>query len=252
MSAIPESIGYHFGSLPISMLMSWVVWLLIIVPSCAVRFALKRAPGKLQSLFEMCFEWIFNLADEFLGDQAPPYYSLFCGLFIYVLVSNLIGLIPGLISPTADLSVTAALAVLVFVYYNFLGFQKHGFKYIAHFLGPPMPWYLFPIRMLLFLIEVIGNFAKPFSLAMRLFCNILSKEILLAVLAYMVVYFISGDNLTQKALVLAPLVLRPFIVLLGFMLAFVQALIFMVLSMTYIAGAVGQEEDESSKGEELC
>jgi len=252
MSAIPESIAYNFGALPVSMVMSWIVWLLIIVPSCAVRCAFKRVPGKLQTLFEICFEWIFGLADEFIGDEAPQYYPLFCGLFIYVLVCNLIGLIPGFVSPTADLSVTASLAVLVFLYYNFLGFKKHGLKYISQFFGPPMPWYMFPVRGLLFVIEVIGNFAKPFSLAMRLFCNILSKEILLAILAYLIVYFISGQDITQKILLVAPLVLRPFIVILGFMLAFVQALIFMVLTITYIAGAVRQEASEQSGGTESC
>jgi F-type H+-transporting ATPase subunit a len=253
MSAIPEGIAYNFGVIPVSMVMSWIVWLLIIVPSCAVRFAFKHAPGKLQTLFEICFEWIFSLADEFIGDQAPHYYPLFCGLFLYVLVCNLIGLIPGFVSPTADLSVTASLAVMVFLYYNFIGFRKHGLKYIAHFFGPSMPWYMAPVRVLLFVIEVIGNFAKPFSLAMRLFCNILSKEILLAILAYLIVYFISGNDITQKALLVAPLLLRPFIVILGFMLAFVQALIFMVLTITYIAGAVGQEEqEEQSGGKETC
>jgi F-type H+-transporting ATPase subunit a len=252
MSAIPESVAYNFGALPVSMVMSWIVWLLIIVPSYAVKCAFKHIPGKLQTLFEVCFEWIFSLADEFIGEEAPRYYPLFCGLFIYVLVCNLIGLIPGFVSPTADLTVTSSLAVLVFVYYNFLGFQRHGLKYISHFFGPPMPWYMAPVRGLLFVIEIIGNFAKPFSLAMRLFCNILSKEILLAILAYLIVYFISGRDITQKVLLIAPLVLRPFIVILGFMLAFVQALIFMVLTITYIAGAVRSEEHESTGGKELC
>ena len=252
MSVIPESIAYNFGALPTSMVMSLLVWALIIIPSCFVRCVYKRVPGKLQTLFEMFFEWIFNMADEFMGEEAPRYYLLFCGLFIYVLVANLVGLVPGLVSPTADLSVTVSLAVLVFVYYNFLGFQRHGLKYIAHFFGPPMPWYFFPLRGLFFVIEIIGNFAKPFSLAMRLFCNILSKEILLAILAFLIVYFISGSDITQKTLLIAPLILRPFILILGFMLSFVQALIFMVLSMTYIAGAVGQEAHESSKEGDLC
>jgi F-type H+-transporting ATPase subunit a len=145
-------------------------------------------------------------------------------------------------SPTSDLNVTTSLAVAIFIYYNVQGLRRHGIKYFAHFFGPPLPWYFFPLRLLLFLIEVISHLARPFSLALRLFCNIFSKEILLGLLALLAVKFFFGQGQIERGLTIVPLLLRPFIILLGLMIGFIQALIFTVLSIAYVAGAVRTEE----------
>jgi F-type H+-transporting ATPase subunit a len=182
------------------------------------------------------------MIDDAIGHDAVRYYPLFIGIFLYIFVGNLIGLFPGLISPTSDLNVTVGLSLVVFVYYNFMGFRRQGLGYLKHFFGPPLPWYMFPIRGLMFIIEMIGNFARPFSLALRLFCNIFAKEILLGILAFLMLEFFFGKELIVKGLSLGPLFLRPFILLLGLMVGFIQALIFMVLSVSYVASAVKLEE----------
>jgi len=243
-SIVPESIEYHIGSIPPALLMSWAVWVLIGIPSLIISRTIKLIPGKLQCAGEGLLGMIFNMADEFIGEDAPRYYPLFVGIFLFILTANLIGLIPGFMSPTANLNVTLSLALAVFVYYNAMGFRAHGVKYLAHFFGPPLPWYLFPVRILMFIIEVISHCARPFSLALRLFCNIFSKEILLGLLALLEVNFFMSSNMIEKGLTLAPLILRPFIILLGVLISFIQALIFLVLSIAYVAGAVKSEEHE--------
>ncbi|MBU0952605.1 MAG: F0F1 ATP synthase subunit A [Elusimicrobia bacterium] len=242
MSIVPESIEYHIAHVPTSILMSLLVWAILLVLSLVVLKSFKYIPGKIQAALEACFEYIFKLADESIGPEAFRYYPLFLGIFLYVLVSNIIGLIPGLISPTSDPYVTVTLALVVFIYYNFQGFLKKGWGYLGHFFGPKLPWYMFPINILMFIIEMISNFARPFSLAMRLFCNIFSKEILLGVLALLVLKFFFGNGPIEKALTVGPLVLRPLILLLGLMIGIIQALIFLVLTISYVAGAVKSEE----------
>ncbi|OGS21169.1 MAG: ATP synthase F0 subunit A [Elusimicrobia bacterium RIFOXYA2_FULL_39_19] len=242
MSVVPESIEYHLGAIPTTLAMTWLVWGILFVLSFITLKAYKHIPGKLQVVFEMCFEFVHKLSDDAIGPHAYRYYPLFISLFLFILVSNIIGLIPGFVSPTSDLNVTIALALIVFVYYNFQGFRKNGLGYIKHFFGPKLPWYLAPVNVLMFVIEIISSIARPFSLAVRLFCNILSKEILLGVLALLLIKFFFGETLFEKGLTLCPLILRPLIILLGVMIAAVQALIFLVLSIVYVSGAVSSQE----------
>jgi F-type H+-transporting ATPase subunit a len=243
MTLVPEGIAFDIPHLPASLLMSWVVWGIIACVSLVAARA-RMIPRSVQSAVEMCFESIFHMADESIGPEAPRYYPLFIGLFVFIVVANLIGLVPGFTSPTSDLNITVSLALMVFLYYNGQGFRKHGIGYLKHFLGPKLPWYMFPINILMFIIEMIGNFARPFSLALRLFCNIFSKEILLALLAVILVKFFTSSSPVEKGLTVAPLLLRPFIVLLGLMIGVIQGLIFLVLSVAYVAGAVQSEEHE--------
>lgn len=241
MSVVPESIEYHIGNLDPALLMSWLVWLIIGAGSFIVLTTLRRVPSPLQSLFELVFEKVTGLVDDAIGPDAGRYYPLFIGIFLYILVGNILGLIPGFISPTSSLNVTVALALVVFLYINYVGFSKHGLGYIRNFMGPPMPWYMFPVTILMFLIEVISHFSKPFSLAMRLFCNIFAKEMLLGILAFLVIQFMFGQDIAVKIMTFAPLFLRPVIILLGLLVGFIQALIFLVLSISYVAGAVQTE-----------
>ncbi len=241
MSVVPESIEYHIGNLDPALLMSWLVWLIIGAGSFIVLKTMRHVPSPLQSLFEVVFEKVTSLADDAIGPDAARYYPLFTGIFLYIIVSNVIGLIPGFISPTSSLNVTVALALVVFLYINWLGFSKHGLGYFRHFMGPPLPWYMFPVTILMFVIEVIGHFAKPFSLALRLFCNIFAKEMLLGILAFLVIQFMFGQDNMVKIMTFAPLFLRPVILLLGLLVGFIQALIFLVLSISYVAGAIQTE-----------
>lgn len=242
MEHVPESLVIHLGNLNESLLYAWAVWLLIAVVSIAVARRATLVPRKTQSVYELLLQYITGLADELVGPEAFKFYPLFIGLFIFILISNLVGLVPGLKSPTSNLNLTFGLAGMVFVYYVFLGFKYNGLGYFKQFLGPKLPWYLFPIKFLIMITEVISFFTRPLSLGLRLFCNIFSKELFLTVLASLMLTFFFSTALKDNIFTVMPLVLRPVILLLGLIIGVIQALVFMVLSMSYIAGAVHMEE----------
>jgi F-type H+-transporting ATPase subunit a len=242
LTLIPESIEYHIPAIHSNLLMSFITWGILIASSLIVVHNAKLIPGKMQLIFESLFSYIFDLADQIIGHDARRYYPLFIGLFLFILVSNTIGLIPGLISPTSDPNTTFALAFTVFIYCNIEGIRRQGFSFFKQFLGPKMPWYMFPLSILLVITEVISSFTRPFSLGLRLFCNIFSKELFLQVLAILFIQFFLSSSLFDKVFSLGPFLLRPVIIILGIVIGLIQALVFTVLSITYVAGAVHAAE----------
>jgi F-type H+-transporting ATPase subunit a len=240
---IPEAVEYNFGRLPVSLVMSWLAWALLALVSWMALRKRGLVPTRIQSVFELCFEKIYSLNEDMFGQQAGRYFPLFISLFMFIVVSNLLGLVPGFYSPTADLSLTASLAAIVFVYYNYQGFRRKGAGYLKHFLGPDLPWFLFPVRAVIVILDILGIFIKPFSLALRLFCNIMSKELLLAILGVLLVKFFFSPGGLEKAMAAAPLLLRPAIILLGVLVGLIQAFVFMALSMSYVAGAIQLERE---------
>jgi len=243
MAVVPEAVEYHLPhTITLPLFMAWIVWgILIVLSIIAVRKA-AIVPNIVQSAFESVFSFVFGLADDIIGPQAKRYYPLFACLFVFILASNLIGLIPGFTSPTSDPNLTFGLAIMVFLYYNIEGVRKNGWKYLKHFVGPPLPWYLFPVSFLLIIIEIVTFFVKPFSMGLRLFCNIFSKELFLAILAMLLLQFMNSSEIIQKILTIVPFVLRPFILLLGVIVGIIQAFVFLVLSISYIAGAISTSE----------
>jgi len=238
-AGIREGIVYNIPHIPTTVAMAWFTWAVIAVVSIVIARKPKLVPGSIQLVLEMLFDYVCGLADEIVGPKAKSYYPLFLGLFFFILLGNLIGLIPCLVSPTSDMNLTFGLAIMVFIYFNVMGIKEHGMGYFKQFLGPSMPPALFPIKLLLIVIEFISFFLRPFSLGLRLFCNIFSKELFLTILATLIYSFFISH---QYLLGLAPLFLRPFILLLGLIVAFIQALVFMMLSMSYIAGAIQAQE----------
>jgi F-type H+-transporting ATPase subunit a len=135
----------------------------------------------------------------------------------YILVSNLMGLVPGFMSPTSNLNITLGMTLIVWVTHHFLGLKYHGVKYIKHFMGPM--WWLVPLMLP---IELISNLARILSLSIRLFGNIMAKETLLAILFMLVGAFFG------------PLP----ILCLGVLVSVVQTMVFTLLSVLYCAGAM--------------
>ena len=239
-SVVPESIpwpqilGPH---IPPIIFMTFLVWGIIGILSYLAVRKLSIAPNPMQGVFEALISYVTGVADDIIGPDAHKFYPLFVGLFVYILFSNLLGLIPGFTSPTSDPNTTFGLTAIVFLFYHFQGVKEHGFGYIKQFLGPHLPWYMFPVKFLLIITEVMTIFIRPFSLGLRLFCNIFSKELFLAVLAVLILQFINSPALGDKILTSAPFILRPIIILFGLLIGFIQAFVFLVLSISYIAGA---------------
>ena len=135
---------------------------------------------------------------------------------LYIAVANLIGLIPGFMSPTSSLNTTLALTIIVWVSHHYIGIREHGLSYYKHFMGPM--WWLVPLMLP---IEIISNLARLISLSIRLFGNIMAKETLLGIL-----FMLAGAFF-------APLP----IMILGVLVSLVQAMVFVLLAVVYFGQA---------------
>jgi F-type H+-transporting ATPase subunit a len=198
-----------------------VVLLAVVMPLAARKYD-KERPSRIQSLLEMIVSSIRGLLDDVIGHGAGKIYLPVIGSFaIFIAVGNLFGLFFFLTPPTGVLSTTVALAVVAFVYFNWLGIKANGlWGFLKHFMGPV--WWLAP---LFFVIEIIGNFARILSLSLRLFMNI------------------SGEHtVTGFFASLAPIVVPWPLMILGLFTAFLQAFIFITLTAVYISLLTAHEE----------
>jgi len=195
---------------------TWLVIILLLVLSFLATSALKSIPGGMQNFMETVIGGIENMIVETMGEHGRPFFPLIATLAIFVLVSNLIGLIPGFFPPTANINTTAACAIIVFLSTHVVGIKHHGLHYIKHFLGPI--WWLAPM---IFFIEIIGHLSRPVSLTLRLFGNMNGHELVL------MVFF-----------ALAPFLVPLPMMLMGVLVSFIQAFVFMLLAMIYIQGSL--------------
>ncbi len=202
------------------MAMQILVAALIVAVFALLKMGLSAdKPGKLQQTFEMMYEFISGMSHDIVGHGSHKHVALFGTLFVFTLFSNLIGVIPTFESPTMSYYVPAGCAVLVFLYYNFHGFKENGFGYLKHFAGPvPL------MAPFMFVIEIISHCIRPVSLTIRLYANMLA-----------------GELVTMAFLAMVPLGVPVIFMGLHTFVSFVQAFIFTVLTMVYVAGAVEHE-----------
>ncbi|MBI5048619.1 MAG: F0F1 ATP synthase subunit A [Deltaproteobacteria bacterium] len=182
--------------------------------------------GVVQSIAELFVEGIKNLVEETMGHHGKKYFPFIATFGIYILISNILGLIPGLLPPTANLNTTAGLAVIVFIATHVIGIKEHGFKYLKHFIGPigGLPFILMIVMTpLMIFVETISHLVRPVSLSLRLFGNIMGHELIVGVLLLLM-------HLAYPLLALSTA--------LGVLVAFIQAFIFSLLSMMYIGSAL--------------
>jgi F-type H+-transporting ATPase subunit a len=158
------------------------------------------------------------------------------GLAIYILFSNLLGVIPGLAPPTDNVNTTAACALTVFFATHYYGLKDQGLSYLKQFVGPVV-W----LAPLMIPIEIIGHIARPLSLTLRLFGNMFGDHIVLAVFTYMTILltkFLLAQNVVLWAFTPISVLIPFLVVILGIFVAVVQTLVFLLLTMSYLAGAV--------------
>ena len=195
----------------------FVMAFLIIIPRLTMS-KLELVPGSGQNFWEVVVGGLMDMFVENLGEKgAKMLFPMMATFFLYILVANMIGLIPGFMSPTSNLNITLGMTIMVWVTHHYLGFKTHGIKYYKHFMGPSK-W----LAPFMFVLELISNFARLISLSMRLFGNIFAKEVLLSVL-----FMLAGAFF-------APLP----ILALGVLVSFIQAVVFVLLSVLYCAGAM--------------
>ncbi|MBW8747432.1 MAG: F0F1 ATP synthase subunit A [Acidobacteriaceae bacterium] len=223
-NGILHSVGFtpKYPAAPISnsFAMEILVALILLLYFVAVRLTLSvETPGGAQHLAEMTHEFVSGQGESIIGHGYEKFTGYLTAIFLFILLANLMGLVPGLESPTASPVVPLGLALLTFFYYHWYGVKANGFGYIKQFLGPV--WWLAP---LMFLIEVVSHVARVLSLTVRLYANMFA-----------------GDLLTLAFFSLVPIGIP--LVFLGLHLgvAVIQAYVFMLLATIYLSLAVSHE-----------
>ena len=213
------------GQLPIptQAVMFSIVILFTVVILTFLRGKLSAdAPTTKQQTFEVGVEALRDMLKDLIGPRGLQHFPVIATFALLILVSNLMGFIPGLISATANLNITLALAITSFLYYNYIGIKENGIiGYLKHFMGP-----VALLAPLMFLIELVSHFARILSLSLRLFGNIYGEEQVGGVIGSLVPWG-------------APILLMP----LALLASFLQTFIFIVLSMLYIAEMTHHEDD---------
>jgi len=239
----------HIPGLPDQILYTWMVMGILLVVAVVSTRRLAMVPRGSQNFMEVVLEQFLNELDETVGHDGRRYIPLIATLGLFILASNLMGLVPGLIAPTANLNTTAACALIVFFTYHWIGVRKQGFvNYLKHFAGP-VPLALKP---LMFIIEIISHCARPLSLSLRLFGNMMAGHILLAIFFFMMGLdgmlgwalkgTLGGIILGAPATLLMVVFVIGFLLPLKILVALIQTFIFCKLAMLYIAEAVAEPE----------
>ncbi len=202
--------------------MTWMVMLVVIILSIAATRSLKLVPTGLQNVFEMIITGLNDQISANLGKRGAMFAPFLISLFLFLLISNWWGLIPGMESPTNTLNTNLGLALLVVAMLHILGLYYKGTKYIKSFFEPFAPFVI---------IKLIEEIAKPITLAFRLFGNILAGELLIHILPTLL------PNILAEVI--------PGVVWLAFSLfvGAIQAFVFTMLSTSYLAEGVVDEED---------
>lgn len=194
---------------------TWMAIAILAVIGLIVRRRLTLVPHGTQNVLETVVGGLENFIVSNMGEGGRRYTPLLCGIFLFILCMNLMGLIPGFDAPTANINTTASMAIIVFLYYNFVGIRSWGPGYIKHFMGP-----MLPLAPMMLPLEIVSHLARPLSLTLRLFGNIRGEELVL------VIFF-----------TLAPLFSTLPIYFLFGLAKTLQAFIFFMLTLIYIKGA---------------
>ena len=233
--AMLEPFGFHFDPAH-PVIPNYLVMVMLIVAGVTVLSLFVRSrlsvenPGTLQILLEDGLSALLGMMEQWIGPKGPRYFPLVGTLFVFILLSNYLGLVPGFMSPTSNLNVTLGCALTIWVYYHFQGFKEQGVvNYLKHFAMPPgSPAWMAPLMLI---IETISHLARVMSLSLRLFGSIFGEELVILI-------FFS----------LMPFVLPLPMMFLALITGGLQAFIFALLSIIYLQGAVAVEHDHDEHG----
>jgi len=228
----PGSTAGLLRIIPETALTTWGVMLFLVCLAWWVKRGLTPGPPRhLQNLFEMIMEQLCALIREIIRAEPEPFVPLTGTLFLFVFTANLVGMIPGLSSPTSDLSVTSALAAIVFLSVPYYGITMRGWRNYGKTYLDPNPFML-PFN-------VLGEVTRTLSLAVRLFGNIMSGEFLMVVVIGVVTTVLKGYG---RVFIPFTFALTLFLSILSLITAAIQAYIFTVLALVYIGAAVEREK----------
>lgn len=192
-------------------------------------------PTRMQSLAETAYEFIANMVRESMGEQGMKFFPLVFTIFMFIFTVNMLGMVPGFFTVTSHVAVTAALAVMVFTIVLLVGFAKNGLGFLKLFVPSGVPIYVLP---LVTAIEVISFLSRPISHAVRLFANMLAGHITLKVFAGFIIMLLGTGSIATQALAPLPLAGAVALTALEFLVAFLQAYVFTMLTCMYLNDAL--------------
>ncbi len=232
LRALGRPVPAHGDIIPDYIVMSALIvvaWTLVCV------FVRRRLsvdnPSKLQIMFEDGVSATLSMLHDYVGGKGPRYLAIVATMAVFILTGNLMGLVPGLKSPTSNINVTLGCALTVAVYYHIQGVKEQGLgPYLKHFAAPPgAPLFIAPIMLP---IEIISHLSRVLSLSLRLFGNIFGEDLVILILFSIIPF-------------LVPLPMM----FLGIITASLQAFIFVLLTTIYLGGAVATEHEHHEHGE---
>ena len=197
-----------------------VLMVLAVRPRAAV-------PGRWQLMAELSYEFIAKMVSDNVGKEGKPYFSFIFTIFMFVLFGNFLGMLPYSFTFTSHIAVTLTMALVIFLLVTVIAFMKHGMHFFSFFLPAGVPIFLAPLMIS---IEVISYFTRPFSLSIRLFANMMAGHTLLKV--------VGGFVFPLGLLGIVPVAGLVAITGLEFLIAFLQAYIFTILTCIYINDAI--------------
>jgi len=213
--------GFYLTVNPVTLEMTWLVIGIVLVIMLLLKGRLSMVPNRPQSFLEMMVVWFDNMLEESLGKEGRAFLPFIMTLFLFVLISNLISIVPTLKSPTADLNTCFALAIMVFLIAHVSAIKKLGFRaYLRHYFEPF--WWLLPSNL-------ISEFSKMLSHALRLFGNMFAGGLLIAFLPFIIMKILKVWGIPLN-LLLMPL----FSLFFGVVIGCIQAFVFAILAVSYI------------------
>lgn len=227
---------FHIGPLPVTNSAVFMIAILAVASFIMILGTSSRAlvPGRLQSLGEVAYEFVASTVKGSAGHEGMRFFPMIFSLFMFVLISNLIGIIPYTFTVTSHIIITFALAALVILTVIFYGFYRHGAHFLNLFVPSGVPVFLLP---LIVMIEVISFISRPISLSVRLFANMLAGHITLKMFGGFVTMLLASGS---WAVILTPLPFAMTVALtaLELLVAFLQAFVFAILTCVYLNDAI--------------
>ncbi|CCE04290.1 ATP synthase subunit A, membrane-bound, F0 sector [Bradyrhizobium sp. STM 3843] len=226
----------HIGNQEIAFTNSTAYMLLAVAVIAIMTLGAGRqlVPGRFQSVVELSYEFVANTIRTSAGAEGMKFFPLVFSLFMFIFVSNIVGIIPYTFTVSSHIIVTFALAILVFLTVILYGFYKNGLKFFKLFVPSGIPVVILPLVVL---IEIISFFSRPISHSVRLFANMLAGHVTLKVFASFVT-MLGALGFVGKVGALLPLGLTVALTALELMVAFLQAYVFTILTCIYLNDAI--------------
>ena len=228
---IKPLVPLHIGGIDVSytnsaLLMTIVVALIMLLLVGATRRS-ALVPGRLQSIAELSYEFVANMVRENIGSDGIEFFPLIFALFMFILFSNFLGLVPYSFTVTGQIIVTLALALFVFLLATVVAFVRHGTHFFSFFFPPGAPMFMAPV---LIPIEIISYLSRPVSLSIRLFANMMAGHTMMAVFA--------GFTITLGLFGVLPIAINVALFALEMIVCALQAYVFAILTCLYLRDAI--------------